>query len=63
MRSTACSRAKSTDRLFETRGFWAELLARGDKLRAKARSRKKKYHRLLREVRESTGPSATAASS
>ena len=26
-----------------------------DKLRVKARSRKKKYHRLLREVRESTG--------
>ena len=42
-------------RLFETRGFWAELLARADKIRAKARSRKKKYHRLLREVRESTG--------
>jgi two-component system phosphate regulon sensor histidine kinase PhoR len=42
-------------RLFETRGFWAELLARAEKLRAKARSRKKKYHRLLREVRESTG--------
>ena len=41
--------------LFETRGFWAEVLARVDKLRAKARSRKKKYHRLLREVRESTG--------
>jgi len=41
--------------LFETRGFWAELLARVDKLRAKARNRKKKYHRLLREVRESTG--------
>ena len=40
--------------LFETRGFWAEILARVDKLRAKARSRKKKYHRLLREVREST---------
>ena len=41
--------------LFETRGFWAEVLARIDKLRAKARNRKKKYHRLLREVRESTG--------
>ena len=41
--------------LFETRGFWAEVLARVDKLRGKARSRKKKYHRLLREVRESTG--------
>lgn len=41
--------------LYETRGFWAELLARVDKLRVKARNRKKKYHRLLREVRESTG--------
>ena len=41
--------------LFETRGFWAEVLARIDKLRGKARNRKKKYHRLLREVRESTG--------
>ncbi len=41
--------------LFETRGLWAEALARVDKLRAKARNRKKKYHRLLREVRESTG--------
>jgi two-component system phosphate regulon sensor histidine kinase PhoR len=41
--------------LFETRGLWAEAFARVDKLRAKARNRKKKYHRLLREVRESTG--------
>ena len=41
--------------LFETRGLWAEIFARVDKLRAKARNRKKKYHRLLREVRESTG--------
>ncbi|MFS8608749.1 MAG: phosphate regulon sensor histidine kinase PhoR [Gammaproteobacteria bacterium] len=40
---------------FETRGLWAELLARVEKIRAKARSRKKKYHRLLREVWESTG--------
>ncbi len=40
--------------LFETRGLWAEVYARVDKLRAKARNRKKKYHRLLREVREST---------
>jgi len=40
---------------FETRGLWAEVFARVDKIRAKARSRKKKYHRLLREVRESTG--------
>lgn len=40
---------------FETRGLWAELLARVDKIRAKARNRKKKYHRLLREVWESTG--------
>jgi two-component system, OmpR family, phosphate regulon sensor histidine kinase PhoR len=41
--------------LFETRGLWAEIFARVDKVRAKARNRKKKYHRLLREVRESTG--------
>jgi two-component system phosphate regulon sensor histidine kinase PhoR len=41
--------------LFETRGLWAEIFARVDKIRAKARNRKKKYHRLLREVRESTG--------
>ena len=40
---------------FETRGLWAELLARVDKIRVKARNRKKKYHRLLREVWESTG--------
>jgi two-component system phosphate regulon sensor histidine kinase PhoR len=41
--------------VFQTRGLWAEMFARVEKLRAKARSRKKKYHRLLREVRESTG--------
>lgn len=41
--------------VFETRGLWAEVFARVEKLRAKARNRKKKYHRLLREVRESTG--------
>ncbi len=41
--------------LFETRGLWAEIFARVGKLRAKARNRKKRYHRLLREVRESTG--------
>ena len=41
--------------MFETRGLWAEIFARADRIRAKARSRKKKYHRLLREVRESTG--------
>lgn len=40
---------------FETRGLWAEMLARVDKTRVKARNRKKKYHRLLREVWESTG--------
>ena len=40
---------------FETRGLWAEMFARVDKIRAKARTRKKKYHRLLREVWESTG--------
>lgn len=41
--------------LFDTRGLWPEIFARVDKLRAKARNRKRKYHRLLREVRESTG--------
>jgi two-component system phosphate regulon sensor histidine kinase PhoR len=41
--------------LFETGGLWAEVFARVEKLRMKARNRKKKYHRLLREVRESTG--------
>jgi two-component system phosphate regulon sensor histidine kinase PhoR len=39
---------------FETRGLWAEILARVEHQRAKARSRKKRYNRLLREVREST---------
>ena len=39
----------------ETRGLWPEMFARVEKIRAKARNRKKKYHRLLREVRESTG--------
>jgi two-component system phosphate regulon sensor histidine kinase PhoR len=41
--------------VFETRGLWPEMFARVEKIRAKARSRKKKYHKLLREVRESTG--------
>jgi two-component system, OmpR family, phosphate regulon sensor histidine kinase PhoR len=41
--------------MFETRGLWPELVARVDKLRVKSRNRKKRYHRLLREVRESTG--------
>lgn len=36
-------------------GLWAELFARVDKIRAKSRQRKKRYHRLVREVRESTG--------
>jgi two-component system phosphate regulon sensor histidine kinase PhoR len=40
--------------VFETRGLWVEVFARVEKIRAKARGRKKKYHRLLREVREST---------
>ncbi len=39
----------------DTRGFWAELFGRLARLQTKARNRKKKYHRLLREVRESTG--------
>lgn len=41
--------------LFETRGLWPEIFGRVDKLRSKARNRKRKYHRLVREVRESTG--------
>ena len=41
--------------IFDTRGLWPEIFARVDRLRAKSRNRKKKYHRLLREVRESTG--------
>jgi two-component system phosphate regulon sensor histidine kinase PhoR len=41
--------------LFHTRGLWAELVARADRIRARSRNRKKRYHRLLREVRESTG--------
>lgn len=41
--------------IFSTQGFWAEIFARIEKLRVKARNRKKKYHRVLREVRESTG--------
>jgi two-component system phosphate regulon sensor histidine kinase PhoR len=41
--------------LFETKGLWAEIFGRVDKIRAKARNRKRKYHKLLREVRESTG--------
>jgi two-component system phosphate regulon sensor histidine kinase PhoR len=39
---------------FETRGLWAEILARIEHQRTKARNRKKRYNRLLREVREST---------
>ncbi len=38
-----------------TSGLWAELLARVVRYKDKAAARKKKYHRLLREVRESTG--------
>lgn len=41
--------------ILATSGLWAELLARIDRYKDKARYRKKKYHRLLREVRESTG--------
>ena len=40
--------------LFETRGLWAELVARVDQIKARSRRRKKRFHRLLREVREST---------
>ncbi len=38
-----------------TRGLWAELFALVAKLKYKARHRKSRYRRLLREVRESTG--------
>ncbi len=38
-----------------TTGLWAELLGRVERYRQKSSERKKKYHRLLREVRESTG--------
>jgi two-component system phosphate regulon sensor histidine kinase PhoR len=41
--------------MLETRGLWAEVFGRVARLKGKARNRKKKYHRLLREVRESTG--------
>ena len=41
--------------LFETRGLWAEIVARADRIKARSRNRKKRFHRLLREVRESTG--------
>ena len=40
---------------FATRGLWAEILARVDKIKTKSRNRKKKFHRVLREIRESTG--------
>jgi two-component system phosphate regulon sensor histidine kinase PhoR len=40
--------------VFETRGLWPEIFARVNSQRHKLRSRKKKYHRLLREVRQST---------
>ncbi|HEY5624450.1 MAG TPA: phosphate regulon sensor histidine kinase PhoR [Gammaproteobacteria bacterium] len=41
-------------RVFETRGLWPEVFARVNAQRLKLRSRKKKYQRLLREVRQST---------
>ena len=46
--------------LFDTRGLWAELVARADRLKARSRGRKRKYNQLLREVRESTGAIADA---
>ena len=39
----------------ETRGLWAEIFAGIEKLKAKSRARKRRYHDLLREVRASTG--------
>jgi two-component system phosphate regulon sensor histidine kinase PhoR len=47
------SRRKSA--AYVTRGLWAELFARVEKLRGKSRQRKNRYVRLMREVRESTG--------
>lgn len=41
-------------RSFETRGLWPEIFSRVNALRSKLRSRKKKYHRLIKEVRQST---------
>jgi two-component system phosphate regulon sensor histidine kinase PhoR len=38
-----------------TRGLWSELYARVERLREKSRARKKRYLKLVREVRESTG--------
>jgi two-component system phosphate regulon sensor histidine kinase PhoR len=46
---------RSAQSITATSGLWAELLARVARYKDKARYRKKKYHRLLREVRESTG--------
>ena len=41
--------------LFDTKGLWPEIVARADRIKSRARQRKKRYNRLLREVRESTG--------
>lgn len=46
---------KKAKSIVATSGLWAELLARVQRYKDKASARKKKYHRLLREVRESTG--------
>ncbi len=46
---------KKARSIVATSGLWAELLARVQRYKDKASARKKKYHRLLREVRESTG--------
>ena len=37
------------------RGLWADLFARADELKTRSRTRKNRYKRLLREVRECTG--------
>lgn len=41
--------------LFNTKGLWPEIVARADKIKQRSRNRKKRYTRLLRQVRESTG--------
>jgi two-component system, OmpR family, phosphate regulon sensor histidine kinase PhoR len=47
-------------RAFDTRGLWAESYSIVNKNQTKLRNRKKKYQRLLREVRQSTDALADA---
>ena len=64
-RATRCATSRLLDRVLDghkrvplfvdARALGGDLRARRQAARRKARNRKKKYHRLLREVRESTG--------